>query len=106
MKTCFSVTLARGARHWRVRRDMKRRYRSRAIELLRLFARYMRREGALEIFGSAREVLRAGCYTKIRNRCVYSGKARGVYRRYKMSRVSFRELCLLGEIPGFRKASW
>jgi len=41
-----------------------------------------------------------------RNRCFITGRPRGIIRRFKLSRLSFREMALKGEIPGVTKASW
>ena len=35
-----------------------------------------------------------------------TGRARGVYRKFGVSRIVLRELALKGMIPGMRKASW
>ena len=43
---------------------------------------------------------------RIRNRCFKTGRPRGVISRFKLSRLSFREMALKGEIPGLTKASW
>ena len=43
---------------------------------------------------------------RIRNRCNVTGRPRGVYRRFGLSRITFRELALKGLIPGVSKASW
>ena len=43
---------------------------------------------------------------RIRNRCFITGRPRGVIRRFQLSRLSFREMALNGEIPGVTKASW
>ena len=43
---------------------------------------------------------------RLRNRCFITGRPRGIIRRFKLSRLSFRELALKGEIPGVTKASW
>ena len=43
---------------------------------------------------------------RIRNRCFITGRPRGIIRRFKLSRLSFREMALNGEIPGVTKASW
>ena len=43
---------------------------------------------------------------RIRNRCFKTGRPRGVIRRFNLSRISFREMALRGEIPGVTKASW
>ena len=40
------------------------------------------------------------------NRCQITGRARGVYRKFGISRIVLRELALKGMIPGMRKASW
>ena len=44
--------------------------------------------------------------TRLRNRCFKTGRPRGVLRRFNLSRISFREMALKGEIPGVTKASW
>jgi small subunit ribosomal protein S14 len=43
---------------------------------------------------------------RIQNRCVLSGRAHGVYRKFKLSRLRFRDLALKGALPGVLKASW
>jgi small subunit ribosomal protein S14 len=43
---------------------------------------------------------------RLRNRCLMTGRARGVYRKFRLSRLTFRELALHGFIPGVTKASW
>ena len=44
--------------------------------------------------------------TRLRNRCEISGRPRGYYRKFKMSRIALRELASAGQIPGVVKASW
>jgi small subunit ribosomal protein S14 len=39
-------------------------------------------------------------------RCELSGRDRGVYRKFRVSRIMLRKLALEGKIPGMRKASW
>jgi small subunit ribosomal protein S14 len=39
-------------------------------------------------------------------RCRRCGRARAVYRRFLLCRICFRELALIGELPGVTKASW
>ncbi len=43
---------------------------------------------------------------RVRNRCSQTGRPRGFLRKFGMSRVSFRELSLEGQIPGVVKSSW
>ncbi len=40
------------------------------------------------------------------NRCLLTGRSRGVYRKFGVSRLVFREMALKGEIPGVKKSSW
>ena len=40
------------------------------------------------------------------NRCEITGRKRGFYRKFRISRIMLRELALQGMIPGMRKASW
>lgn len=44
--------------------------------------------------------------SRYRNRCQITGRPRGVYRKFKMSRIALRELAALGQIPGVVKSSW
>ncbi len=44
--------------------------------------------------------------SRVRNRCLISGRTRGFLRRFGMSRIDFRLLALQGEIPGVTKSSW
>ena len=49
---------------------------------------------------------KSSSHIRIRNRCFKTGRPRGVIRRFNLSRISFREMALKGEIPGVTKASW
>ncbi|MDR0555667.1 MAG: 30S ribosomal protein S14 [Holosporaceae bacterium] len=44
--------------------------------------------------------------TRIRNRCIITGRSRGVYRKFNLSRIMIREMVADGLIPGMRKACW
>ena len=43
---------------------------------------------------------------RVRNRCLVTGRPRGNYRKFKMSRIAFRELASTGQVPGILKSSW
>jgi len=45
-------------------------------------------------------------YVRLRNRCQLTGRARGYLRKFKLSRLCFREMANKGLIPGVVKASW
>ena len=43
---------------------------------------------------------------RVRNRCELTGRPRAFYRKFKLSRIAFRELAHRGMIPGVTKSSW
>ncbi len=82
-------------------------------------ARNEKRRALVEKYAAKREELKkAGDYealrklprdsssTRIRNRCVLTGRGRGVYEKYGLCRQMFRQLALEGKLPGVKKASW
>lgn len=44
--------------------------------------------------------------TRLVNRCEVTGRRRGYLRRFRMSRITFREMASGGLIPGVTKSSW
>lgn len=44
--------------------------------------------------------------TRLKNRCELTGRPRGYLRKFKVSRIVFRELAHQGQIPGVTKSSW
>jgi small subunit ribosomal protein S14 len=49
---------------------------------------------------------RNGARNRVRLRCELTGRPRGNYRKFKLSRNMLRELANTGQIPGVVKASW
>jgi small subunit ribosomal protein S14 len=43
---------------------------------------------------------------RLRNRCKLTGRPRGNLRKFKVSRLVFRQMALFGLIPGVTKSSW
>ncbi len=43
---------------------------------------------------------------RMRNRCAITGRPKGFYRKFGLSRTKLRELTMEGNLPGLRKASW
>lgn len=43
---------------------------------------------------------------RVRIRCALTGRPRGVYRRFGISRTKLREMIMNGEVPGVTKSSW
>ena len=84
-----------------------------------VIARNEKRKALVEKYAAKREELKkAGDYealsklprnssaTRVRNRCVLTGRGRGVYEKFGLCRHMFRKLALEGKIPGVKKASW
>jgi len=44
--------------------------------------------------------------SRVRLRCEMSGRSRGNYRKFKLSRIALRDLASKGQIPGMVKSSW
>jgi len=57
---------------------------------------------ALENKAEQKQKFRVRQYT----RCQLCGRAKAVYRKFKICRICFRTLANEGKIPGVRKASW
>ena len=49
---------------------------------------------------------RNGSAIRHRNRCEITGRPRGNYRKFGLSRIKLRELSMAGELPGVVKSSW
>ena len=49
---------------------------------------------------------RNGCSIRHRNRCEITGRPRGNYRKFGLSRIKLRELSMTGDLPGVVKSSW
>jgi len=52
------------------------------------------------------ELPRNSSPTRQRHRCSLTGRPRGYYRKFKLSRLAVRELASSGQIPGMLKSSW
>ena len=44
--------------------------------------------------------------TRVKLRCDVTGRGRGNYRKFRLSRIALRELASQGQIPGMVKSSW
>jgi len=49
---------------------------------------------------------RDSSYIRLHNRCLLSGRSKGFFRDFQLSRHFLREMALLGLLPGVKKASW
>ncbi len=55
---------------------------------------------------SLQKLPRDSSKSRIRNRCGMTGRPRGYYRKFGLSRSKLREVVMRGEAPGVVKASW
>ncbi len=63
-------------------------------------------EEKLEVQEKFAKLPRNSCPTRLNRRCRISGRARGYYRKFRISRIALRDLGLRGQLPGVRKSSW
>jgi small subunit ribosomal protein S14 len=63
-------------------------------------------EEKLEVQNAFAKLPRNSCPTRLKRRCQVSGRPRGYYRKFGISRIALRELALQGMLPGVRKSSW
>lgn len=95
-----------------VQRDIKRKNLNKkySVEYNKLKSIVMNRSLPLEERFEAQLKLnklpRNSSKVRYRNRCQVTGRPRGYYRKFKMSRISLRELAAFGMIPGLTKSSW
>ena len=52
------------------------------------------------------ELPRDSSSIRVRNRCKLTGRSRGNYRKFGLSRIKLRELAMSGSLPGVVKSSW
>jgi len=60
----------------------------------------------LEIHSKIQKLPRNSAKTRIRNRCWKTGRPRGVFRDFGLSRHVFREMAHQCLLPGVTKSSW
>jgi len=63
-------------------------------------------EERLKIQSKLDDIPKSSSRVRFRNRCILTGRARGVYRKFGLSRIKIRELSLEGKLPGVTKSSW
>jgi len=54
----------------------------------------------------AKKIPNNGRQVRRRNRCALTGRSRGYYRKFKLSRSMLRKFAMMGLVPGITKASW
>ncbi|KIK08401.1 hypothetical protein K443DRAFT_672424 [Laccaria amethystina LaAM-08-1] len=96
----------------RVLRDIKARRGVHANEIARRAYLYVARNETLPPQVRHQAQLQLNTYgrysrpTTVKNRCIVSGKGRGIISEFGLSRFQFRLQALRGELNGVQKASW
>ena len=88
------------ARKSNVARDLKRR---------KLHDKYAAKRAELKQLGDLEglaKLPRNSSPTRLKNRCVETGRPHGYMRQFGLSRIALRDMALMGLIPGVKKASW
>ncbi len=63
-------------------------------------------EDKREAYAAIAKMPRDASATRYRNRCNVTGRPRGYFRKFGLSRIALRDMAHRGELPGIRKASW
>ena len=63
-------------------------------------------EERFKIQSKLNDLPRNGSAIRHRNRCEITGRPRGNYRKFGLSRIKLRELSMSGDLPGVVKSSW
>ena len=75
-------------------------------EMVKKYAELRKELKAKGDYEALQKLPRDSSPTRLHNRCEITGRPRGYLRKFKMSRISFRELAHKGQIPGVKKSSW
>lgn len=85
---------------------LEKKYASKRANLLTEFCNEKSFNRKLEIHSKLQKLPRNSAKTRIRNRCWKTGRPRGVFRNFGISRHVFREMAHQCLLPGVTKSSW
>ncbi len=94
-----------------IEREKKRerivaKYAQKREDLLQQFEAATSQADKLEIHRKIQQLPRNSAKVRVRNRCWVTGRPRGVYRDFGLSRHCIREMAHQGLLPGVVKSSW
>ncbi|HEY9665146.1 MAG TPA: 30S ribosomal protein S14 [Allocoleopsis sp.] len=94
-----------------VEREKKRqrlveKYAQKREDLLEQFSKAETQQEKLELHRKIQQLPRNSSPTRVRNRCWLTGRPRGYYRDFGLSRHVLREMAHQGLLPGVVKSSW
>ena len=85
---------------------LEKKYALKRADLLTKYRNEGSFSGKLEIHSKLQKLPRNSAKTRIRNRCWKTGRPRGVFRDFGISRHVFREMAHQCLLPGVTKSSW
>lgn len=88
------------------RQKLVEKYAQKRAELQEQFVAAETQQEKLEIHRQIQQLPRNSAPTRVRNRCWLTGRPRGYYRDFGLSRHVLREMAHQGLLPGVVKSSW
>ena len=89
------------------RKLMVKQYKLRRLDLKnKIKNKDLNLEERIKLQSKLNDLPRDSSRIRIRNRCELTGRSRGVYRKFSLSRIKLRELSMSGALPGVTKSSW
>lgn len=94
-----------------IEREKKRqqtvaKYAPKRAALKEQLAQATSQQAKVNIHRQLQQLPRNSAPTRLRNRCWVTGRSRGYYRDFGLSRHVFREMAHQGLLPGVTKSSW
>ncbi len=94
-----------------IQREVKRqklvdKYADKRAELKEQFAKATTQQEKMDLHRQLQQLPRNSSHIRLRNRCWVTGRPRGVYRDFGLSRHVIREMAHEGLLPGVVKSSW
>mgnify|MGYP001949627962 CR=1 FL=1 len=86
--------------------ELNKKYSLKRINLLNKYQNENNFNSKLELHAKIQKLPRNSAKTRIRNRCWKTGRPRGVFRDFGLSRHVFREMTHQCLMPGIMKSSW
>ena len=94
-----------------IQREIKRiklieKYKNKRKEIKNLLTNEKKFEEIIKLQKVLQKIPRNSMSCRHRNRCWMTGRSRGFYRNFGLSRHVFREMSHLCLLPGIKKSSW
>ena len=88
------------------RQKLVEKYSAKREELLKQFEEASNQQDKIALHRQIQQLPRNSAPTRLRNRCWMTGRSKGYYRDFGLSRHVIREMAHQGLLPGVIKSSW